>query len=643
MKTGLLVLYIFVLSTTVSVAQKKLADKFFDNYGYTKAIELYEKVVKKGDSSTHVLTRLGDSYYNNSKSEQAAKWYALAIEDNKKIEPEYIFKYIQSLRSIGKYDEADKWFKEFKAMQEGDSRIKGYDPDEVDIYDKLGPDDKVIVTIKNEDFNTEYSDFGGYIFNNTLYFASARNTENDIYKWTNEPYLDIYTADLSKEDTDKAEETIAEKTIVNALNFSERRQRDDIHEGTVCITRDGTTMYFTRDNVTKRNRLGFDKDGTSHLKIYRAKLVDNQWSDITELPFNDILFSSGNPALSSDNSKLYFVSDREGGFGQTDIYYVDINADGTYGEPVNLGDKVNSEGREMFPFVSSENILYFSSDGYLNLGLLDIFKSNILNGDTSEPLNLGAPYNSGYDDFAYYVNEETKLGYFSSNRLGGKGGDDIYSFNAYICKQTIEGIVKDSKTNEIIAAATVRLVDTTGKVIAEALSDGIGVYSFEADCDKVYTVVGSKPDYKGDQKQIITSKENEKVNTADLMLVPLIIDNQIVIDPIFFDFAKSNIRTDAQYELENIVEVLRKHPTMVIKIESHTDSRGRDRYNMKLSDRRAKSTKDYLLSRDVAAERIESAIGYGETQLLNKCSNKVKCSKEEHQLNRRSYFYILKD
>ncbi len=634
MKTRLLAL-ILIISCSLSYAQTKLADKFFENYGYIKSIELYEKAVENGDKSAHVLTRLGDAYYNNSNSEKAAQWYAEALKEHKKIDAEYLYKYIQSLRSIGNYEEADKWFKELSAAQQGDSRLQGYNPDEVDLYAKLTSKNEVIVKIDNLPFNSENSDFGSYISDNTLYFSSARDDEGKIYSWNKEPFLDLYQVTLKDDDG-----------VISYGSVSELLSDDintEYHEASVTITNDGKTLYFTRDNVSKRNRLKYDKKGTTHLKLYKASLEDGQWTNIVELPFNDDVFSTGHPSLSPDNKTLFFVSDREGGLGQSDIYSVAINDDGSYGEPENLGEKVNTEGREMFPFVAKDSTLYFSSDGHLNLGLLDIFKSNILKGNRNDPENMGAPYNSGYDDFAFFVNSDTNKGYFSSNRPNGKGSDDIYSFNAQQCKEEIAGVARDSKTNIILTGVTVRLIDETGKVLEEVITNNDGAYTFTVDCNKTYTIAGSKPDYKDGQETITTTDDNEHVNTIDLELEPLIIDNQIVINPIFFDFDKSNIRTDAQYELENIVDVMRKHPEMVIKIESHTDSRGRDRYNMKLSDRRAKSTRDYIISRGIEANRIESAIGYGETQLLNKCANGVKCTEEEHQLNRRSYFYIVNE
>jgi len=633
MKTKLIA-FILILSSSLSFAQTRLADKFFDNYGYVKAIELYEKAIENGDKSAHVLTRLGDAYYNNANSEKAAYWYGEALKEHKNIDAEYIYKYIQSLRSIGNYKKADKWFKELSAAQQGDSRLKGYNPDEVDIYSKLTTKNSEVVTIENLPFNSENSDFGSYIYDNTLYFASAKENNKEVYNWNKEPFLDLFKV------------TVTDHGLTKVYNspstINSEKINTDYHEASIAITNDGKTLYFTRDNVNKRNKIKYDKKGTTHLKIYKATLVNKRWVNIFELPFNDDVFSTGHPALSEDNKTLYFVSDREGGIGQTDIYSVAINKNGTYGKPTNLGEKINTEGREMFPFVSKDNTLYFSSDGYLNLGLLDIFKSNILKGDRTEPENMGAPYNSGYDDFAFYSDSTNQKGYFSSNRPYGKGSDDIYSFSTLNCKQEIKGVSRDDKTEVILTGVTIKLIDETGKIIDEVITKEDGEYSFEVDCNKTYTIVGYLPDYKEDQKSITTDFDNEKVNIADLSLIPLILDDQIVINPIFFDFDKSTIRTDAQYELENIVDVLRKHPKMVIRIESHTDSRGRDKYNLKLSDRRANSTRDYIISRGIDIERIVSAIGYGETQLLNRCSKRVKCTEEEHQINRRSYFYIVK-
>ena len=638
MKTKVL-LILLVLCTSLSFAQRKVADKFFENFAYVRASELYLEAANDGDDSEHVLTRLGDCFYNNSNATKAAVWYKKALDKYPNIQPEYIYKYIQSQRSLGNYEEADNWLKTFKELQSEDSRsiILG----DISLYEELSSMEKVYVQVTNLDINTEYSDFGSFEHNGKLFFASARtiadSKSNKKYSWNDQPFLDIYQADVK--------DTNGEKALSNVNLINADKVNTDFHEASVAITNDGKTIYFTRDNVNKRNRLSYDKDGTTHLKIYKASLDNGNWADIEELPFNDDVFSTGHPTLSVDNKKLYFVSDREhvNALGQTDIYVVDINADGSYSEPKNLGPNVNTEGREMFPYIAKDNTLYFSSDGYINLGLLDIYKSNIITDANAKSENLGAPFNSGADDFAFFINTDTETGYFSSNREGGKGNDDIYSFAAFECKQTVSGVARDSKTQQPLDGVTIQIINDAGKVIQEITTAADGAYTYEVECNKGYSIKGSKPDYKDDVKQMIAGSENNFEHKVDLSLVPLIDYDQIVINPIFFDFDKSNIRTDAKYELENIVSVMREHPEMHIYLESHTDSRGRDKYNMKLSDRRAKSTRDYLLSRNIAPERIESAIGYGESQLLNECSNGVKCSKEKHQKNRRSYFFIVKD
>ena len=644
MKSKILLLIFAIGSLSVS-AQEKLADKFFKNYGYVKATELYEEVLKKGDTSINVLTKLGDCYYNNSKPEKAAFWYGKAFDKYGKddINPEYMYKYVQSLRSQNDFEKADEWMEKFMMVQNNDTGANSYNAENISKYREMeDPERNRVVKLSNLPFNSEYSDFGTYIQDGKLFFTSARNTDgNKIYGWNQEPFLDLYQIDVTK--------GIDSSEYGTPIQVPSKNLNTRFHEASVSITNDGKTMYFTRDNMSGKNRVDYDREGTTYLQIYKARLIDGIWQQIEKLPFNDDVFSSGHPALSPDNKQLYFVSDREGGMGGTDIYVVDILEYDNYSEPRNLGPKVNTQGREMFPFVAKDNTLFFSSDGHLNLGLLDIFKSNIINDQNAQPQNLGAPYNSGFDDFAYYNNASAEemaegyTGYFSSNRPQGKGSDDIYGFDTRLCSKVIKGTTRITLDNSILPGVKVQLINDVGVVISEVITSDDGTFEFDVQCESEYTLIGTIKDYKKDQREIQTDASNNPNVQVDLFLEPLINDNQIVINPIFFDYDKAEIRTDAKYELENIVDVLRAHPDMVIRIESHTDSRGRDLYNMKLSDRRAQATKDYILSRNIAPERIESAIGFGESQLLNECSNGVKCTEEQHQMNRRSYFYILKD
>ncbi|MDW5289385.1 OmpA family protein [Formosa sp. PL04] len=635
MKTKI-IFTILALTSTFIFAQKKVADKFFKNYAYVKASDLYQEAVKKGDSSAHVLTRLGDCYYNNSNSEQAAIWYSEAINKYDDVDPIYYFKYAQSLRSLGKYEEAVTYLEKFNDVQKDEDRIKGTDFTNVALYERLKSTEGVYVEVINLPINTKNADFGGFEYDGTFYFSStSKKNRDELYVWNDEPFLDIYQSNIT-EGTDGED----------ALNYSYPNyiKSEDIntkyHEASVALTKDGQTIYFTRDNTSKNKKLKADREGTAHLKIYKATLIDSTWQDVKELSINDKIFSTGHPALSPDGKTLYFTSDREGGFGQTDIWKVAILGEDNYGFPVNLGAAVNTEGKEMFPYVAEDNSLYFSSDSYLNLGFLDIYKSDILKGGTNVE-NLGAPFNSGYDDFAFSINTDTGRGYFSSNREGGMGSDDIYGFE--ICSQAIVGTVRDSRTLLPLAFANVQLIDETGKVIEQAMVGEDGVYAFTVKCNTTYIVLGSKADYKDELVEVNTSLINGNEVIIDLNLIPLIIDLEIVINPIYFDFDKWDIRTDAAYELENIVGVMKEHPDMKIKIESYTDSRGPDHYNLILSDNRAKSTRDYIVSRGIDASRIISAIGYGETDLVNGCSNGVKCTNEQQQANRRSKFIIIEE
>lgn len=636
MKTKVLLITLVLLSS-ITFAQRKVADKFFKNFAYVKATELYKEAIKKGDDSEHVLTRLGDCYYFNSKSASAAEWYGKAVNKYPNIDPEYIYKYILTLRSNGDYETANIWIQKFEQIQQDNKYASSFVLIDAEEYENLASTDGIYIEAINLSINSAQSEFGGFEHNGKFYFSSARNTIGnslrEVYAWNEEPFLNIYESDVT---TENGKKVISDPKQISSVNTK-------FHEAAIAITNDGQTLYYTRDNLNKKNRLTPDRKGTTHLAIYKATLVDGSWENVEEaLPFNGKLFSTGHPALSPDNKTLYFVSDREGGYGLTDIYKIDILDDGTYSEPKNLGSNVNTPGKEMFPFVDSDNILYFSSEGFTNLGLLDIFKSNILNDSLAKPENLGAPFNSGGDDFSFFKNKGEDTGYFSSNgREDGQGGDDIYSFNSFECSQLIKGIARNSITLEPLKSVKVELIDKTGKIIKEVETNDKGEYSLEVDCNEKYTVRGSKPDYKDDLKEITTSVVDKFENITDLTMVPLIIDDKIVINPIFFDFDKWEIRDDAKYELESIVDVMREHPSMRIKIESHTDSRGTEKYNMKLSDRRAKSTSDYLLSRGIEPSRIESAIGYGESQLINDCGR--NCTEAQHQENRRSYFYILKN
>lgn len=641
----LLLIYFLIISFSSFSQRRYAADRYFKEFAYKKSAELYEVIYNKGDESELVISRLGDSHYYNTNTSEAEKWYRILFEKYKdQVSPEYMFRYAQALKSNGKVDESDSWLRKLKEVKGEDSRALALEKN-ADYFVKYSNRKKTYVSIQNLEINTKYSDFGGFIYGDKLYFASTKpegsKFDKKLYKWNEQPFLNIYTADADLSNDIEKGLQVSDSERLPSLNTR-------YHESNVIVTSDGKTMYFTRDNYND-DKLEGDKNRVTHLKIYKATLNNGNWDDVRELPFNSNEYSCGHPALSADEKTLYFVSDMSGGLGATDIYKVAINDDGSYGEVKNLGAPINTEAREMFPSIDSENTMYFASDGHLGLGALDVFEAKYVDNKYTDPVNLGSPINGPRDDFSFVISEDKSYGYFSSNRKGGKGDDDIYSFVIYRCKEDIGGYVTDVNTGKPISGATVRLIDESGAPVSEQVTQADGKYTFkDIDCENNFTVSASKDDYRNDQKETATEDINKKEIKTDLALESLIVESpeaaQIVINPIFFDFDLYNIREDAEYELEHIVTVMNNNPDMVIKIESHTDSRGTKAYNRNLSDNRAKSTRDYIISRGIAANRIQSAIGYGEDRLLNHCddANQSKCSKEEHQKNRRSYFYIVK-
>lgn len=634
-------LSLFVLVGYAQEKQLVKAAKNYDSYAFINAIEIYEKVAEEGHKSKELFEKLGNAYYFNADLANASKWYGELFKLGEEIAPEYYFRYAQALKSEKRYAESDKKMQEFNKLTGSDLRgtkfIKTRNYLE-EIAEQSGR-----FRIENLGVNSPYSDFAPSFYEDNLVFSSARDTgvaSRYKHKWNARPFLDLYGAEVAENGS-----------LSNVDKFS-GKLNTKYHESTSVFTKDGNTMYFTRNNYYK-GKYKKDKKGINKLKIFRATRDGDRWINIEELPFNSNNYSVAHPALSVDEKKLYFASDMPGTIGMSDLYVVDINDDGTFGEPKNLGKGINTEGRENFPFISEKNEFYFSSDGHVGLGGLDIFVMNLEDED-SEIFNVGEPVNSSMDDFTFIINSTTKKGYFASNRDGGQGDDDIYSFIEmkpiqWTCEQEIIGVVKDSKTNEILAGAQVKLFDKDNQEIENTYSDVEGKFRFKRllECDEVYFVRASKKDFNS-AEVLLPKQEEAGLRSTVLLLekeeVPFEVGDDLAkilnIPIIYFDFDKSNIRPDAAAELEKVVAVMKQYPKLKIDVRSHTDSRGTDSYNMKLSQRRNESTRAYIVSRGIDASRLIGA-GYGETRHVNKCSNGVKCSEEEHQLNRRSEFIVI--
>ncbi len=591
------------------------------------------------------------------------------------------------------------------------------------------------IEITNLDVNSGYADFGVTFYNNDMVlFVSSRKDKTLKRKDRSHnrmQYLQFYKGLIG----DDGQIIYGGRYSLEKFNM--------FYESDITFMPDGKTIFFTLNNyINDEYARDFRKSSRKKhiLNIFRATIDDaGIATNISPVPFNNSEYSVHHPRVSPNGKTLYFTSDSEDGYGENDIYKVSLNDDGTYGEPVNLGPTINTKGNEVFPFLSTNNVFYFSSDGHGGKGFLDILSSEFIDNEYQKAKNVGDKINSPYDDFAFIVSPDKGLGYFSSTRRG-QGGADIYGFKikSIECNQLIAGVLKNPLDSALIADATIQIF-SNNELIETATTDKNGVFAFEIDCETDYSLMAQKDGFTDTERRFTTSDVNDFQESVELFiepldcvqtisgtvisketLIPLLnvelalyhkstllervysqiggvfefnidvdcntqyeikaealnylptftdikstkelnekIDIQIEMDefqdfvtfrnvtmiktdPIHFDLNKSSIRKDASIELNKVVKIMKDNPEIKIEIGSHTDSRAPDAYNMRLSDDRAKSTIAYIISKGIDPSRI-SGKGYGETQLLNKCSNGVKCSEKEHQKNRRTEFIVINE
>ncbi|WP_298138011.1 OmpA family protein [Flavobacterium sp.] len=612
----------FGLISTSLIAQNKdtkTADKLFNRYEYVSAAKEYQKLVDNGKGDGYVYKQLADTYYNMFNTSEAATWYAKATETNQ--DAETYFRYAQMLKANGKYEEANKQMAKFAAMSPNDNRAKAF-KENPNYVPKL-VEKTARFTAKSLEVSSDKSDFGPVLYDNELYFTSARNGARRNYGWNEEPYLDVYKSTMGDSGT------FSEATTVTSLNSK-------FHDGPVTISTDGTTMFFSSDSF--REKL-FEKDKANNLKLgknnlYKATKSGDAWGNITSLPFNSKEYSTSNPSLSRDGKTLYFSSDMPGTLGGVDVWKVAVNSDGSYGTPENLGSKVNTEGNESFPFINDDNkTLYFASSGRQGLGGLDIYSIDLSN--SSEAQNMGKPLNTEKDDFGFSFNKAKNIGFFASNR---NGNDDIFAATP-ICAVDLLTVVTNAKTGEILADAKVSILDDKNNVISSQQSNAKGEVSYKVECDKAYTIQAEKIGFESNSFPVAKSKGPEAKIDAKLQPIDVIVTPEaIVLNPIYFELDKSNITAQGAFELDKLVQVMNNKKDLVIFAKSHTDKRGDDNYNISLSERRAKSTVQYIISKGIDASRI-SGKGFGETELKVQCE---PCTEAEHSQNRRSEFLIVK-
>ncbi len=692
-----IILILTIFTAHAGIAQfRSRADRFFEKGDYINAALQYEEELNREGYTKHIVQNISVSYYNTFKFRQAYRYLKVLTSGkfynrDKSYDNTYNFMMYQVLSALGEYEKSIKYLEIYQSNENSSVNFNKADAISTIEDFKLKDDD---YTIKSASFNSDASDFGAVKKDTWVYFVTDRkpyNVLNKKYKWTHRPFLDIYKVSVDQENNSISDIVPVSKEINSKL-----------HEGNFCFTADGTTMYVSKSN-SEKGKKKFDSIRNNSIHLYKSVKVDSTWSKPEKIEFNNVTYSIQHPALNADNSKLYFASNMPGGYGDFDIYYVELNEDGTYGLPINLGPEINTAHREQFPFISDKGHLFFSSNGHLGLGMMDIFVSEFKNEKLNTPINLGAPINSSFDDFSMTYYNETD-GFFASNRK--KVGDDIYSFSQIgeiFPKEYIARFeVRDYGSDQYIQDSDVVLYDYDNQPVYESQLDSIagfdiklfpGRYNFKAKADGYRTktkaiVVKEKEEEtyiiylervkKKEENRIVSSEDSrdtsrrkdtenvrEEVNITDITTIrsreedktklretlltdkdgpPVIEKNgKLYFDmpPIYFDYDKWTIRADSKKVLDQLALKLERYKTVYIKISSHTDSRGTDSYNQLLSERRAESTRNYLALVGYVNARRMKFVGFGESVPLIDCGSKV-CSEEEHQTNRRSEFEIVK-
>lgn len=629
---------VFAFQANAQKAKVAIADKKYDHNAFVDAISIYEQVAKKGYKDEKMFQKLGNAYYFNAELEAASKWYSELYAMNQSQEPEFYYRYFQTLKSISDYNKADEMLEQFNKKSGNDQRSKLFNSHKNYLEEIKANSGRY--TIIDASINSGFSDYGSAFYLNSIVFATARDKGGDSekqLKFTNQLVTSLYQSELKTDGALGAPKKFS-KEIGSKFNVA-----------TPVFTKDGLTMYFTGNNFIDGK---VNKKVTKEilLKLYKASYLNGEWGNIVELSFNSNLYSTAHPALSPDDKTLYFASNMPGSLGQSDLYKVEINSLGGYSIPANLGSSINTEGKETFPFITESNELYFASDGRPGLGGLDIYVTKMNIDNTFEEIkNVGTPVNGEQDDFSFIIDGKSKKGFFSSNRTGGSGSDDIYKFSEIrniVCEKQITGRILDQNTKEVIKGAKVSLFDENFIFIKESSSDDNGNYAFNVFCGKGYYVRAIKEDYESKEGKVIGDKLIDNTQFS-LELEKRIIPIEVGVDlakildipVIYFALNKSDIQKESVFQLEKIMIILNQFPDMKIDVLSHTDSRYTAEFNMALSERRSKSTMDWFVKNGVNKDRLTGK-GYGETKLVNNCSDGVICSEAEHIKNRRSEFII---
>ena len=629
---NLFYLLIFTYSFLSCVTTKN-AIKDFNNAEYFNAANKFEKTLKSGDAKNNFL--LAESLRKSNRLWQAEKFYRDAIKNG--IDDEMAYYYlVLSLKANNNYEQADSLIINYLKKGEDESVISLLRKEAIYINNLKNYPDTSYYRVKNlKAINTKFAEYSPSFSNEKLYFVSNRQSEK-IYSGTGTPFTDLYEIKSRGANVD-----------INSLKkLEDNINQEKVNEGSITFSEDGTYMIFAKGNDGKSS-------GRNNVDLYWSRFRRGGWTNPRLLNVNTSRSWDSTPFLSKDGKTLYFASNRAKGYGGTDIYKANVNRRGRWINIQNMGPEINTSGNELFPSVTEDGRLYFSSDSHEGFGGLDIFVASRRGGKITIT-NPGKPLNSRGDDFGVNPYNPTR-GFFTSNREGGAGDDDIYTFvnddpNLKIVNYTLKGTTltpkSDTKELNVLGNSTVKLLDREGQVIEETFTDSDGNFKFIVYSDEEYILIGEKENYfstrgefstigkeldKSKLKEFITNVEYEK----NLILDRIIVNKSIVLDNIYYDLDKSDIREDAAVELDKLIVILRDNPNISIELSSHTDDRASVDYNQNLSQRRAESAVSYILSKGIDDNRI-TARGYGESQLIILNAE----TEDEHQINRRTEFKV---
>lgn len=723
---SLLCLQLSILTSHEAQAQVNRGDFYFQEFEYGLALEAYEFAYNEQNIQNPFLSRkLALTYRMLGDMDQSRKWYAKTLHRDKSNALDMIY-YAEALKYNKEYKEAIRWYKRYNKIVPDDRRAIFHLEDEN--YVNTICRDSIYYDILDLEMNTENPEFGVTKFKNQYLISYVGVVNPELgEKYLNKDdvqalYLDVFVFDRQTNDELKVED------------WMEGGINSTYHDGPVCFDEAHNEMIITRNNV-KNGKLVLDAKGKVNLKLFVSKYVDDVFQEATELPFNSTDYSNAHPAVTKDGNTLYFASNRDGGQGETDIYYCTREGDG-WSVPQNLGTTINTEGDELFPSLDEEDNLYFASTGHAGLGGLDVFRSRNISGRWTKPHNLGAPINSHRDDFSLLLDPSGNSGYLSSNRNSETIDDDVFFFR-YDPTITIRGNVTDAGNLTALGNALVRVYDMDGHLVFESNTDVDGYYDFDIKpekcnyrleisngkeysvenlmiehCDNRLGLYDMGESFIGQMNYLAVGTVREKETTqpikdfrvtlinnetgveirriytqhdgriqfnlqaetdykvsfqkegwfaksaefstkgmapgtieiekyVSLLFEQIIIEKPIEVENIYYDYNKFFVREDAKPELDKLVKMMVDNPTVTIELSSHTDSRGGDKYNMALSDMRAKAAVEYIIVMGIEIDRIISK-GYGEKAVRNRCKNGVECSDTEHEENRRTEFKVLK-